>query len=196
MSSPPGFDDAVEPYLHDGEQVVAGAVLDGGWLAVTPDRWLVYAAAEDRLRAVARADVTGIEGTTTANTASLARAVRVAVYGLVGIGVGVGANRVGAALAAGLDGTTDVPAVGSLLALIDLVRRGVTLVGLIAPLVGALLLLVAVAFALRWYRSRRPTLVVETVDGPIRVAGTHDEIEGLPAALPLDDRPDPGTVLD
>lgn len=194
----PEFDDAVDPYLRDDERVVAGGVLDGGWLALTPDRCLVYAADEDRLRAVHRADVTGIERTVVATAGNPGRALQLSVYGLVAVGAGLGADRVSATLSTGLDGTADVPAVGSVLALVDLVRTGLTALGWIARGVGLLLVVGAVALGVRWYRSRRPTVVVETVEGPVRVSGTAGEVDALLADVgeALGDRPDPGTLFE
>lgn len=198
MPPPAGFDDAVDPYLRDDERVVTGAVVDGGWLALTPDRCLVYAADEDRLRAVERTDVTGLRRTVRADERSLGRAVRLTVYGLVAVGLGLVADRLGASLSVDLAGTAGAPGVGSLLALIGLFRRGLATVGLVAPVAGALLCLAGVVLGLRWYRSRRPTLVVETVDGPVLLPGTGSEVDALLADLrdALGDRPDPGALFD
>lgn len=198
MAPSPEFEDAVDAYLRDGERVVAGAVVDGGWLALTPDRCLVYAADEDRLRAVERVDVTGVDRTVVAADGGLGYAVRLSVYGLVAVGAGVGADRVSATLSTGLAGTADVPAVGSILAVLGLVRTGLTALGWIARAAGVLGLLAAVVLGVRWYRSRRPAVVVETVEGPVSLAGTGAEVDALLADLreALDDRPDPGALFE
>ncbi|MFB6282302.1 MAG: hypothetical protein ABEH40_09810 [Haloferacaceae archaeon] len=198
MPAPTEFADAVDPYLRDDERVVTGAVLEGGWLALTPDRCLVYAADEERLRAVERAGITGLDRTVRADGGDPRRAVRLGVYGLLAVAVGRAADRVNASLAVDLSGTAGAPGMGSLLAVIGLVRQGLSTVGLIGPAVGALLCLAAVALGLRWYRSRRPALVVETTDGPLRLPGTADEVDALLTDLrgALGDRPDPGTLLE
>ncbi|MFB6157342.1 MAG: hypothetical protein ABEJ34_05830 [Haloferacaceae archaeon] len=199
MSSPE-FESAVAPYLHDDEAVDVGVVLDGGWLAITSRRCLAYAADEDRLRAVDRAEVVGVERSVTSAEDALARAPRLFVYGLVAVGVGVGTRRVAETLAVDLTGagTGSVPAVGSVLALVGLFRRGMTALGRVALAVGALLVLGSVALAAYWYRSRRPVVVVETVDATVEVPGTDEEVATAVADLrgALGDRPDPADLLD
>ncbi|MFB6304637.1 MAG: hypothetical protein ABEH47_05680 [Haloferacaceae archaeon] len=192
------FDAAVAPYLRDDEEVTAGLVLDGGWVALTTRRCLVYVAGEDRLRAVDRTELVGVERSTTSARGALVRAPRLVVYGLVAAGVGVGTRRVAGTLAVDTSGTGDVPAVGSVLGLVDLLRRGMLALGRVSLLVGALLVVAAVALVGYWYRSRRPAVVVETVDGTFRVPGTDGEVSEAVDALraAVADRPDPGELLD
>lgn len=198
MARPSAFDEAVDPYLEADERVAAGAVLDGGWLALTSRRCLVYAADEDGLRAVRRTEVTGVERVVTSADAHLARVPRLAVYGLTSVGVGIGARRVGRTFAAGLAGTGDAPAFGPVLQLLGLFRTGVAVLGRLGLAAGALLLLAAVGLVLLWYRSRRPAVAVETVDGTFLVAGTDREVSAAVDDLrdALGDRPDPGSLFE
>lgn len=196
MASSPTFAEAVDPYLRDDETVVTGAVLDGGWLAVTSRRCLVYDAGADRLRAVQRTDVTGVERAVD-SPGYLVWVPRLFVYGLVAVGVGWGARRVGRTLSTGLSGASDVAAFRSMLALVGLFRRGVVVFGHVALAGGLLLVLAAVGLGAHWYRSRRPAVAVETVDGTLRVPGTAREVDAATADLrgALGDRPAPGTLF-
>jgi hypothetical protein len=192
------FRSAVESYLHDGEALVETARLDGGWLALTDRRLLVYAAHRDALVATPRANVVAVgTGTHVGAVRGTGVAPRLALYGLVAVGAGVAARTLRGTFAV-VDSVPDsAPGVGPLLAAFGLLRSGLATVAALAVAGGLLAVLVAAAIGLRWLDARREAVVVETLDGAVRLPGDPAVVDETATTVAdhLEERPDPADLL-
>lgn len=168
---------APERYLLAGESLVERVDVGRGWVAATTHRVLVFDPDGEgkRFEAIDRPNVVGIRTTSGGDQSTLGYASRAGAYGLLFLGGWIAARSFGLGSLFDVDaGVADAPGVDGLLSMLSLAGT------LFDVLVTALLVggVVAGGAAVvlfgRYYRSRRPTLVVER-------AGGDDVTLGLPS---------------
>ena len=192
--SPPEPADCVPP----DEPVGTQATLSNGWLAVTPRQVLVYRTdREPPLVTVSRANVTGVAIRRSGDGPVIRYAPRIAVYGVVGVLVGL---LLGALVpAASVDLPQDSPAAGAL-GFVTALTGALQLLGDIAMLLGAVALVGALgALGYRLATGGRVFVVEVAGDTPVRcraAGGGRQALRELEAALDGPFGPESGDAAD
>ena len=192
---PPEPADCVPP----DEPVRTQATLSNGWLAVTPRQVLVYRTdREPPLVTVSRANVTGVAVRRSGDGPVIRYAPRIAVYGVVGVLVGL---LFGALVpAASVDLPQDSPAAGAL-GFVTALTGALQLLGDLAMLFGAVALVGALgALGYRLATGGRVFAVEVAGDTPVRCraagGGAGQALRELEAALDGPFDPESGDTAD
>jgi hypothetical protein len=170
---------APERYLLAGESLVERVDVGHGWIAVTTHRLVVFApdAEGKRFDTIDRPNVVGIRTTDGGDPTVLGYASRAGAYGLLLLGGWIATRAFGLGSLFDVDaGVSDAPGVDGLLSMLSL--AGTLFDALVAALLvgGVVAGGTAVVLVAWYYRSRRPTLVVER-------AGEDDVTLKLPSTV-------------
>lgn len=176
-----------EALCYDGERVVERAPLGAGWAAITTHRVLAYNPTVDgqRFESVDRPNVGGVTVDAAGEGQLLGWSLRAAVYGLAALGgsVALRATNLGETLSVGAAGAEAAP-VGSVLAVTDALAAALSLLTTLLLLGGAALVVGSLGLFARYYRTRRPALVVDRFgDDPVRLSAPRGDGERAARAL-------------
>jgi hypothetical protein len=185
-----GTDEGYDPaaLCYEGERVVERAPLGTGWAAVTTHRVLAYNPAADdrRFESVDRPNVSGVSVDAAGDGRLLGWSLRGVVYGLAGVGGGTALRitDLGGTLSTSAPTGGGAAPVGSVLAVIDALVAALSALTALLLLGGVALLVGSLALFARYYRTRRPALVVDRFgDEPVRLPAPRRDGERAANAL-------------
>ncbi|MFW6435066.1 MAG: hypothetical protein ACOCY1_01665 [Halovenus sp.] len=167
-----GWQDRVEELLYESESVSEVLDIDSSRVVVTSHRVLTFTPEMDgeNFQQVERPNVTGVETSAQGRTALAGRSIRYGVYGLVLVlaGVFIDFEALIGDVSFDSEATSQTGASG-IVSIADAMLNGMTQIDELMQVVGALVLLVAVAMFAVYWLLRVPTLA-------IRVAGDGGDI--------------------
>lgn len=167
-----GWQDRVEELLYESESVSEVLDIDSSRVVVTSHRVLTFTPEMDgeNFQQVDRPNVTGVETSAQGRTALAGRSIRYGVYGLVLVLAGVFLDFEALIGDVSFDSeATSQTGASGIVSIADAMLNGMTQIDELMQVVGALVLLVAVAMFAVYWLLRVPTLA-------IRVAGDGGDI--------------------